>query len=1550
MIDDFFDINKLTKVKKTIQKLKKNEEKDIAIIGIFSKIGPTNSCEEYWKTLKNGESLIRDFPESRLKDSMDILSKPIVKEKLIRAAYLNDIDKFDYEFFNLSLREARMMDPNQRIFLQASWNVLEEAGYGGDNIKGTKTGVFVGHSNDLRIDYPAYIYAKNKEKYKDISLPGNVRSIIASRIAYILDLKGPAMVIDTACSSALVAIHLACQSLKNGGCDMAIAGGVKINILPIERGLDDDTGIRSKSDIVRTFDNDADGIASGEGVCTLLLKPLEKAVIDGDNIRGVIKGSAINQDGNSIGITAPNDEAQKDVILETWKKANINPETISHIESHGTGTKLGDPVEVSGITKAFNCYTNKKNFCSIGSNKPNVGHLDSISAMSSIIKVLLMFKHRQIPPLINFNRPNSRINFVDSPLYINDKCIKWEPEGEKLISGISSFGLSGTNSHIIMEEYKRENINIFQKNSKKYIFTLSASYKKILKELAIMYVKTIEDGTNCLNIGDICYTVNIGREHNQYRLACLVSSVNELKEKLELYIKENESRENEYFYGYHKIISSRKNNLESFEIDEEKKQCINEESEELIGNICNNEKDDDKLNKLCKLYVRGASIKWNKYYFNEHRKKVSLPVYPFKKERCWIEEDSDKSRLSYLLNGMKISSIGQTIYSSKFSPKNNWVIGDHIVYKKYVMPGTAYIEMVVEAVKSMGFTGKIEIKNLVFINQFAMDYEEEKEIQIILKEKDDKYDFTIASYNEEENDWEIHAEGLAVNLKENQLKINMKNIASIIENNQLVDFDYSDTLVSLGSRWNAINKKVYKKSDGYLAYIQLDEEYKKDLESCYFHPALMDRGINASIDIISRDSYYLPLSYSKLKLYDYIGSKFYCSIVEKDQKHNKETVAFDITLFDETGNVLVEAKNYFVKKVRVNIFENKVRKKMLFNIEWDMFNIDNEESESIEGGIAIVRDSNINDFTIINRLEDLGIKSIEVILDEEGMISYKSSGVKKYVSDYFELMDILKFEKIKNIIYISHSKFSENNRSIYNSFSLIKALVSKKMSKELKVLFVSENAYEVSGREDNVNPFNSAVSALYNVISQEYYDLRCRFLDFSKIIQVEIIINNLKKKWTKVILAYRDGKYYEKVLKEIEIKEDKRGSCSLRTDGVYVITGGTGGLALEVAKHISKKKKINIILLSRTQIPERSKWDEIVKNSDEYKVIRLIKTIEYIEKNGIKVVCYSVDVSNKENLKLVMEKIRSDFGRINGVLHCAGIAGDGFLLTKSNEKFNNVILPKVQGTINMDLLTREDNLDFMILFSSINSIIGEQGQGDYSAANAFMDGYCNYRNKIRLRTISINWAAWKDIGMAFEHNSYKNNGLFNSLEIKDALFLLDIILDNQLSNVIVGKINNKFFKDNHKEYVPFRIDNSIIGKMKKETTKDKKINNEKKVVISGEHNEIISQVEKDVARLWAEVLQKNELNIYDSFLSLGGDSILATYLYKKIDGQYPGILDISDIFNYSSIYEMSKCIERKLNKDDKEKKFESEEDSLDNLLNMLANGDISVNDIYEVLG
>ena len=327
--------------------IKEETTKDIAVIGIAARLPMAENIDIFWDNLVKGRDCVDYFPKSRQKDA-DIFAELVGINKQSKeynnGSYFEAVDKFDYSFFRISPKEASLMSPEQRVFLETVWQAVEDAGYGNDRLKSSNTGVYFGYSADALFDYKRLIEKVNPELLID-ALPGNLSSIIPSRISYLLDLKGPSICIDTACSSSLVAVHLACKALRNMECDVAIAGSVKINLLPVKSSKK--LGIESSDGRARTFDDSSDGTGMGEGVAAVILKPLSRALRDGDNIYAVIKGTAANQDGNCIGITAPNAQAQRDVIIAALEDAGIDAETISYIEAHGTGTELGDPIEIT---------------------------------------------------------------------------------------------------------------------------------------------------------------------------------------------------------------------------------------------------------------------------------------------------------------------------------------------------------------------------------------------------------------------------------------------------------------------------------------------------------------------------------------------------------------------------------------------------------------------------------------------------------------------------------------------------------------------------------------------------------------------------------------------------------------------------------------------------------------------------------------------------------------------------------------------------------------------------------------------------------------------------------------------------------------------------------------------------------------------------------------------------------------------------------------------------------------------------------------------------
>ncbi len=631
---NLIDVHKVASTR--IDIIEEQSSHDIAITGMAIKMPSADTVEDFWNAMAQGRDCVTDFPDNRKKDTDAYLrfkNNGDAGYGYDIGSYLDEIDKFDFAFFNISPKEASLMDPNQRLFLEIAWKALMDAGYTKESVYGSKTGVYLGYQDTL------YTYRQLISEIEpssiSISLPGNLSSVIASRIAYLLNLSGPSLIVDTACSSSLVAVHLACQGIKNRDCDMAIAGGVRISLLPLQRAYR--FGVESASGKSKPFDDAADGIAAGEGVGVVILKPLSRALKERDNIHAVIKGSAVNQDGNTAGITAPNAVAQEAVIVNAWEDARVGAETISFMETHGTGTRLGDPIEITGIQGAFRRFTNRKQFCAIGSVKANLGHLDNSAGIAGLVKAVLQLEHKKIAPLIHFRKPNRQIDFIDSPVYINDRLADWASDGTPRRCGVSSFGLSGTNCHVVLEEAPQRNDDGPPESDSLHVFTLSAKSPDSLKENCNEYVKFLNAGSTP-DMDAVCYTQNCRRSHMPYRIALIVKNADELREsieKLELPQAENGGR---VYFGHATIVNRGTSAKSDDGISADKLHELNERAKSLIeSRIGKKDKDKETLGQLCELYVRGADIDWDRLSAGNARHAISLPTYSFEKKRCWLD-------------------------------------------------------------------------------------------------------------------------------------------------------------------------------------------------------------------------------------------------------------------------------------------------------------------------------------------------------------------------------------------------------------------------------------------------------------------------------------------------------------------------------------------------------------------------------------------------------------------------------------------------------------------------------------------------------------------------------------------------------------------------------------------------------------------------------------------------------------------------------------------------------------------------------------------------
>ncbi|MHA1661068.1 MAG: SDR family NAD(P)-dependent oxidoreductase [Promethearchaeota archaeon] len=1541
---------------------------DIAIIGMSAKTSLSENIYEFWENIRAGRDCIREIPEKRKKDIENYLKYKEKKADYLHTSYLEEIDKFDYEYFGFSPIDARLMNPKHRLFLECAVKTIEDAGQGGV-IKGSKTGVYIGFA-PRKNTYMELVSAEDKSLLSR-AFPHNIPAFIPSRISYFFNLKGPSILIDTACSSSLVGIHLACEAIRNNTCDQAIVGSVRFEVLPLVN-MYPDLGMNSKGNKVRSFDEDSDGTVWGEGVATVFLKPLNKAIKDRDNIYAVIKGSAINQDGKSSDLTAPSAKAQSEVISEAWQKAQIDPTAISYIEAHGTGTKLGDPIEVDGINKAFGMYTNKKQFCAIGSVKSNIGHTAEAAGIFGLVKAALALRNKEIPPTIHFKEPNHAIDWENSSVYVVDKLTKWKTDKSvPRRCGVNSFGLSGTNCHVVLEEFLSKNNNQFssKKINRNYsngvddvckVFTLSAKNKYSLMELVERYKRFLKSYVNKVNFSDLCYTLNLGKEHFNYRLAIIAKDIDDVVDKLEkiehvdfdksqsLSIKER------IYYQKHKIVDCAQKQADDYEISLSEIKKINLQANLKIKKYFEQKgsKRFKILIQIVKLYVRGADIGWCNLYLGGTIKKISLPTYPFQHHRCWIEinkvDSSEKKeprkKLNFpLIDNSLIKTSDQEIFSTFYCVDKHWVLNEHKVMGEYMLPGTAYIEMAMEACKKYFNKNNFEIKDVVYLKSLVVKGGEKKEVRTIIKKNSDYFLFFIEGIINSNEKWERLAEGKIFNLTSKKFpEYKIGTLKKEMQKGKLLNLKKEKSLVyEYGRRWNNI-EKVYISKDKSLSFFKLQEGLENEFKDYVLYPALLDNVFGAILikkmfNINPQNSfqykyYYPPFLIKSIKIIKKIPTEFYSYMrKEKKESGNNEIYTLNALLIDTKGQVFSEISGYSVRKFKKQSIVSSSfspADNFCYNTIWHKVTLPQNEQTTIKNAVVLllrlpgdaISDKIISAFKSENKI-------IEVMVGN----GYKKISNNKYLirNNQRDFNRLLRDVKNKNVSYILHTLTSGGveeiksvkeleqslGRGVLSLFYLTKAILDNKINNNIDLVLISSLTDEVSGQEKYLCPQNAALFGLGKVVLAENPNLRCRTIDIDYKTSTDNLVKEISSRHDFYKIAYRNNLRYAEVLDKVNIRNFKKSNLKIKKGGVYIITGGTGGLGLEIAKYLAGQNKVRIFLMNRTKLPVRRDWENAIKVNIDHKLSYKLKTIKDIEKIGSEVFCYSVDVANSTQLKKVINKIRSEYNQINGIIHAAGVAGDGFIINKAEKIFKKVMRPKIQGAWLLDEFTKQDNLDFFINFSSVATIFSWPGQGDYTAANSYLDIFSKQRAKKRKqKTLSINWAGWQEIGMAVDYQA-NTEYFIKKLLTKTALDIFHDIIKRDINNIMIGEFNYNYPLLSLEYYRTFNLSleiKKVISEGKKlvhknNNTISKALSSQTK--LTGRNNNKYSEIEKYLVQIWGKTLGYQEINIRDNFFELGGDSLNGMEVINRINVKLNLKITIKDIFEYTTINNLSARVE-----------------------------------------
>ncbi len=887
---------------------------DIAIIGLGGIFPQSEGLDQFWNNLVKRKNLIREIPPERW-DWRDYYGDP-TKEKNKTyckwGGFVHDVDKFDAEFFQVSPMEAELMDPQHRLFLQNVWNTIEDAGYDITKLSGKSVGIFAGMSFH---DYECLLADLGDIKAQCAT--GNDPAMMLNRISYQFNFHGPSEVIQTACSSSLVAIHRAVKSLQAKESEYAIAGGVSLMLSPVHVITLSKMGLLSPEGRCNTFDENANGIVKGEGLASVLLKPLPQAQADKDHIYGVIKGSAVNHGGKASSLTAPNSKAQAQLIIKAYQDAKVHPSTISYIETHGTGTKLGDPVELDGLKEAFSKLAAETKselenyYCGLGSVKHNIGHLEPAAGIASLVKVLLAMKHKELPGLVHFEKVNPYLGLENTPFYLVQKTQPWK----KLVdrkgypiprrAGVSSFGYGGVNAHLLIEEVKEteeteeaeESTLIEIKGS--HLIVLSAETPPQLKE-RVRALQSYLEKTPDRPIVHLAYTLQIGRKAMAERLAIIVSNQEELVLQLEHYINNKESKD--IFKG------TTKQPEQAFQIDDE-------EGVEYLQAIVKKK----KWTKVAQLWTSGVEIDWEKLYSGQKLQRLSLPSYPFAKERYWmtklesLEEKPQKiisSKLHPLL-GQNTSHFREQRFTTRFSGKE-FFLKDHVMGNDIVFPGVAYLEMVVAAAQVAANRKVAKVKNVVWAQPIVLNGSG-KEVSITLSPDKEEAHYEI--WGEEEKERTIYAHGKVAfwddpTKKESVPPLNISEIKNRCFQKIKVDHFYrfqNQEGTQLGKSLQGI-KKIWSNDKEALVALELPKECEEGFNEFILHPSLMLSALQSFEAIFwqekSGGKLYIPSQLRELEILHPLTPHCYAYATKVDSQK------FNVHIINDQGQVMVTLKDY----------------------------------------------------------------------------------------------------------------------------------------------------------------------------------------------------------------------------------------------------------------------------------------------------------------------------------------------------------------------------------------------------------------------------------------------------------------------------------------------------------------------------------------------------------------------------------------------------------------------------------------------------------------
>ena len=1536
----------------------------IAIIGIGCRFpGGVNDPQTFWQLLRNSGNAICEIPSDRWDVDVFYDPDPNTPGKMYvrHGGFLKDLAEFDNQFFSISPREAVKMDPQQRLLLEVSWEALENAGLSADELAGSETGVYIGNMNNH--EFVRLQANRSSDYFNDPYFStGSSSSIMSGRISYLFNFLGPSMTIDTACSSSLVAVHLGCQSLRRKEIDLALVGAVNTITLAENMISACKMHMLAADGRCKAFDIDADGFVLGEGCGVVILKRLSDAMASGDQVLAVIRGTAVNQDGNSNGITAPNQQAQQAVIRHALADGSLESHQLSYVEAHGSGTSLGDSIEVAALVAAlFNGQDSpaSEQRLVVGSVKTNIGHLAGAAGIAGLIKTVLALQHQEIPPHINLQKPNPRIAWASQFIEIPTERKAWPLGPQPRRAGVSSFGLGGTNAHVVLEEAPAGRESGVSREQQ--LLVLSARTERALEAASENLQRYLQAGGE-VNLADVAYTLAVGRRSFNYRQMMVCSSVGDAVAGLEggeqsrVQRCEQVRRNRPVVFmfpglGEQYVGMGR----ELYESEASFRSSVDESCELLSA----------ELAAEVRAVLLGTEGTASRGASASGAGKLDLRRMVGRAEKEAWEGDGEAVRASIVQSAVFVMEYALAQLWQSFGVKPQALIGYSL--GEYV---AATVSGVLRLRDALGLVvRRAELIESLPVGAMLAVALSETEVQPWAA-KDGGGEVSVAAINGpklvvlagseaaigrvEAGLWAgevscrrvatshaLHTQmmrPLAAELTEMVRRVErqapaipyISNISGKwIREAEVADPSYWSRHVCEPVRYEEGLREILAEPERVLLEVgpglslssfarqhpdcsaqqmgavvsSVKGKYERGSEQEYLLNALGKLWL-AGVEI-EWDSYYQREQRSRVTLptYPFERQKFWIDPKVPLSGNGRAKAHFDGD--QQTGRADVTPETPGEGLLADERKQKNDLEDWFYVPSWKR-SVWLEEKREQDSKWLILEDN----LGVGKRAgEELERRGQEVMYVRAGE-SYKRVGQKRFElrpeirSDYDALLnDLHESEGVPHkIVHLFTCASNEQisryhnpkqvlNLGFHSLVSLMQAL-SDIDSGPWDITVVSSDMQNVVGTEQ-LCPEKATILGPCRVAPLEYSNVRYRSIDietprgarFQFEAQVNQLVRELTTKTNDTVVALRGNHRWVQTFEPVKLGDRTGKTTPLRANGVYLITGGLGGLGLAIAKHLAATVQAKLILVGRSGLPPRNNWPTILNspNSCE-KLAQRIRQVQSVKALGAEVLVLSADVTSEVQMEAAVREATATFGPIRGVVHAAGVPGRGLMDLKKQEISKEILSPKVVGTLVLSRIFRNVPLDFFVLFSSIVSVSGgAPGQVDYCAASAFLDAFAQSKSTNEGLTVSIDWGEWQWNSWNVDGTSFDREIEAQDLENRKQLGIsfeegaeaFHRVLSQRLPQVIVSTRDLHTVINNSKS---FTISN-LLGRLRRFSQ-------------DGVHFPRPSlgtcfvaprnQMEIKIAKLWGELLGFSEVGIYDNFFELGGNSLLGIDLISRL--------------------------------------------------------------------